>query len=139
VRIGQTVHLKLEGSERQHNGKISRVSPVISPQNRMLVAEADVPNPEGLLRPGSFVKANIVVNTTAPGLFVPEGSVQTFAGIQKIFLVREGKAVETEVRLGRERNGLVEVIGELKSGDQVVVDPGTLRNGQPVELITNES
>jgi multidrug efflux pump subunit AcrA (membrane-fusion protein) len=79
------------------------------------------------------------VNTTAPGLFVPEGSVQTFAGIQKIFLVREGKAVETEVRLGRERNGLVEVIGELKSGDQVVVDPGTLRNGQPVELITNES
>lgn len=139
VQIGQTVHLHVEGSAREHDGKISRVSPVITTENRMLVAEADVPNKEGLLRPGSFVKANIVVTDKAPGLFVPNESVQTFAGIQKIFSIREGKAMEIEVRLGRERNGLVEVIGELKRGDEVVVDPGTLRNGQPVERITKES
>ncbi|MGZ8899076.1 MAG: efflux RND transporter periplasmic adaptor subunit [Limisphaerales bacterium] len=139
VQIGQTVHLRVEGSERQHDGKISRVSPVISSDNRMLLAEADVPNPEGLLRPGSFAKANIVVNDQAPGLFVPEGSVLTFAGMQKIFLVQEGKAAEKEVTLKRERDGFVEVLGEVKAGDEVVVDPGTLRNGQPVELISNES
>jgi RND family efflux transporter MFP subunit len=139
VQIGQTVHLRVEGSERQHDGKISRVSPVISSDNRMLLAEADVPNAEGLLRPGSFAKANIVVNEKAPGLFVPEGAVLTFAGMQKIFLVREGKAVEKEVILKRERDGLVEVIGEIKGGEEVVVDPGTLRNGQPIELISVNS
>lgn len=139
IRVGQTVHLRVEGSERKHDGKISRVSPVITRENRMLLAEADVPNPEGLLRPGSFAKADVVVNDKAPGLFVPEGAVLTFAGMQKVFVVREGKAVETEVDLKRERDGLVEVIGEVKAGDDVVVAPGTLRNGQPVELISNES
>jgi multidrug efflux pump subunit AcrA (membrane-fusion protein) len=133
------VYLQVEGSERQHDGRISRVSPVITRENRMLIAEADVPNPTGILRPGSFVKANIVVNQSAPGLFVPQGSVQTFAGMQKIFLVRDGKAIEKEVRLNRERDGLVEIAGEFNAGDTVVVDPGTLRNGQPVEIITNES
>jgi len=139
VQIGQTVHIRVEGSEKQHDGKISRVSPVITANNRMLQAEADVPNPHGTLRPGSFVKANIVVNDKAPGMFVPEGSVITFAGMQKIFVLREGKAAEKEVSLRRERNGLVEIIGEVKADEVVVVDPGTLRNGQPVEVITNES
>ncbi len=139
VRIGQVVHIRVEGSEKQHDGRISRVSPVITADNRMLQAEADVANPQGTLRPGSFVKADIVVNNKAPGLFVPEGSVITFAGMQKIFVLREGKAVEKEVSLRRERNGLVEVIGEVKAEEIVVVDPGTLRNGQPVEVITNES
>ena len=139
VRIGQVVHIRVEGSEKQADGKISRVSPVITADNRMLQAEADVPNPDGTLRPGSFVKANIVVNDKAPGLFVPEGSVITFAGMQKIFVLHEGKAIEKEVSLRREQNGLVEVIGEVKADEVVVVDPGTLRNGQPVEVITNES
>ena len=139
VQIGQTVHIRVEGSEKQHDGKISRVSPVITADNRMLQAEADVPNPHGTLRPGSFVKANIVVNDKAPGMFVPEGSVITFAGMQKIFVLREGKAVEKEVSLRREQNGLVEIMGEVKADEVVVVDPGTLRNGQPVEVITNES
>lgn len=139
VQIGQTVHLRVEGRERQHDGKISRVSPVISSGNRMLVAEADVPNAKGLLRPGSFAKANIVVNDKAPGLFVPEEAVLTFAGMQKIFLVREGKAVETAVTLRRERDGLVEVLGEFKGGEEVVVEPGNLRNGQPVELMLSKS
>ena len=139
VQIGQTVHLRVEGSDREYDGKISRVSPVITPENRMLLAEADVPNPRGELRPGSFVKANVVVNDKAPGLFVPEGAVQSFAGIQKIFLVSSGKAVEKEVRLRREQEGLVEVVGEVKPGDEVVVDPGSLRNSQPVEVITSKS
>jgi RND family efflux transporter MFP subunit len=139
VQAGQTVHLKIEGSERQYEGKISRVSPVITRDNRMLVAEADVPNPHGELRPGSFVKADVVVNEKAPGMFVPEGSVRSFAGIQKIFLVSSGKAIEKEVKLRREQNGLVEVVGEFKGGEEVVVDPGSLRNGQPVEVITNKS
>ncbi|HEX7860902.1 MAG TPA: efflux RND transporter periplasmic adaptor subunit [Verrucomicrobiae bacterium] len=139
VRIGQVVHMQVEGSERQHDGKISRISPVITADNRMLQAEADVANAEGLLRPGSFVKANVVVNDKAPGLFVPESAVQTFAGIQKIFLVGSGKAIEKEVRVGRERDGFVEAEGEFKDGDVVVIDPGNLRNGQPVEVTTNES
>lgn len=139
VRPGQTTRLRVEGNEKDFAGTISRVSPVIAAQSLMLQVEADVPNPQGFLKSGSFVKANIVVNETKPGLFVPRNAVITFAGLQKIFLVREGKAIEKEVRLGREFSGQVEVFGQLKAGEGVVIDPGNLRSGQPVETVTSDS
>jgi len=139
VRLGQTTRLRVEGNEKDFAGTISRVSPVIAAESLMLQVEADVPNPQGLLKSGSFVKADIVVNETKPGLFVPRSAVSTFAGLQKIFLVREGKAAEKEVRLGREFGGQVEVFGQLKAGEWVVIDPGNLRSGQPVETATSDS
>lgn len=139
VKLGQIVHLRLEGSDESHDATISRISPVIAAGNRMLQVEADVPNPRGLLRPGSFVRADIVVNDQAPGLFVPAGAVQTFAGIQKIFLVQQGKAVEKEVSLNRKRGLLVEVLGAIQADEIIVVEPGNLRNGQPIEILPTDS
>lgn len=139
VRLGQTVHLQVYGMKETSDGKINRISPVIAAGGLMLLVEADAPNPKGLLRPGSFVKAQVVVNDNSRGLFVPQGAVSTFAGIHKIFLVHEGKAVEKEVGLGRVHGKMVEVLGEVEPGAMVVVEPGTLRNGQPIEMLAQES
>jgi RND family efflux transporter MFP subunit len=139
VQLGQKARLRVEGSAQEFKGTISRLSPVIAAGNRMLQVEADVPNPRAVLRPGSFVKANVVVNESARGLFVPRTAVITFAGLQKIFLVQQGKAAEKEVKLGREFGGQVEVFGQLKGGETVVIEPGTLRSGQPVEILTSDS
>ncbi len=133
VRLDQKVYLRVEGLERPLEGTLSRLSPVISAGNRMLIAEADLPNPSGILRPGSFVKADVVVNDKMPGIFVPKGAIATFAGIEKIFTVENGKAVEKEVTLKRKRGELVEIEGNVKVGDLVVVEPGNLRNGQAVQ------
>jgi len=137
VKIGQKI--LLEGSEKIHTATISRLSPVIAAGSLMLLVEADVPNPNRALRPGVYVRADIVVNDKLPGLFVPATAVQSFAGIKKIFLVKDGKAVEKEVKVKRERGDQVEVLGAVKPGELVVVEPGSLRNGQPIEIITNES
>lgn len=140
VRLGQKVYLRLEGSEEMRPGSISRLSPVISQNNRMLIAEADFANADGALRPGSFAKADIVVNDRAPGLFVPKSAIVTFAGMQKLFVVEHGKAVEKEISLKRQKGDRVEVVGSaIKSGDLVVLEPGNLRNGQPVELTGGQS
>ena len=138
VRLGQTVHVRVEGIEEPLKVKISRTSPVIAAGNRMMLVEADVPNPKFILRPGYFLEADIVVDEN-PTLFVPKRAVSSFAGIQKIFLVQEGKAVEKEVKLGREKGDLVEVFGPVEAGAMVVLEPGTLRNGQPLELLANDS
>jgi RND family efflux transporter MFP subunit len=138
VRAGQNTRLRIEGSDQEFTGTISRVSPAIATGNLMLQVEADVPNPQAVLKSGSFVKADVVVNETH-GLFVPRGAVITFAGIKKIFLVHQGKAVEKEIKLGREIGGRVEVLGPVKAREMVVIDPGTLRNGQPVEILTSDS
>ena len=139
VRVGQNARIRVKGSDKEFVAAISRVSPVITAGNLVLQVEADVPNPYGVLKAGSFVRSDVVVNEKASGLFVPRSAVITFAGIQKIFLIQQGKAVEKEVKLGRESAGQVEVFGPVKAGEMIVVDPGTLRNGQPVEIISNDS
>ncbi len=132
VRIGQNVRLTLEGDTNKYLSTIARLSPAISEGSRMLVVEADIANRTGALRPGSFARADIVVAEQEPATAVPKDALLTFAGIEKIFLVKDGKAVEKNITTGRRANGFIEIIGGIKPGDQVVIQPGNLQNGQPV-------
>jgi membrane fusion protein (multidrug efflux system) len=133
VKAGQTVRLEIEGAEQEYQSKVSRLSPVITADNRMLIAEADFQNAEATLRPGSFGKIEIVVNPSKETLFIPSSAVVTFAGMQKVFVINSGKPSEREVRCGRHKGNKVEVISGLKRGETVVLEPGNLRSGQAVE------
>jgi multidrug efflux pump subunit AcrA (membrane-fusion protein) len=61
-------------------------------------------------------------------------AIITFAGIDKVILVEDGKAVERPVTLGRRTADWAEVLSGLKAGDQVVINPGNLQSGQPVVI-----
>lgn len=134
IRMGQEVRLRLEGDSEVHAGKLSRLSPVISADNRMLIAEADLPNPSGLLRPGAFAKVEVVVDSARRGLFVPSSAVMTFAGIQKVMVVEQGKVAERMVTIPVPQGRKVEVTEGLRRGEMVVLEPGNLRAGQRVEI-----
>lgn len=131
VRLGQRVVATAEGETVVHEGTIARLSPAIDESNRMLVVEADVPN-EGGLRPGLFARARIIVNPNEPGLSIPANCLVTFAGIEKVVTVEEGKALERTVTTGRRGPDWIEILGGLTDGEQVVLDPAGLRTGQPV-------
>lgn len=133
VRAGQAVRLLVEGDTNRYAGQISRLSAAITEQSRMFTVEADVPN-NGSLRPGTFVRAEIVVAEQEPTLAVPTAALLTFAGIEKIFLVKDGKAVEKNISTGRRASGFIEIAVGLKPGDKVVLNPGSLQNGQPVTI-----
>lgn len=131
VRSGQGVRVSAEGVSRVYEGAIARISPTISERNRVLVVEADIPN-DGGLRAGSFVRAQIVTDATTRGITVPSGALVTFAGLQKVFLVKQGKAVEKAVTAGRRSDQWTEIASGVAAGDEVVVDPGNLRTGEAV-------
>lgn len=135
VRVGQEVRVTVEGDPNVYPGRVARTSPAIEETSRTLMVEAEIPNPAGVLRPGSFARAEIVTSADLPVVFVPEAAIAQFAGIEKVFLVREGKAVEQRVRTGRRHGKLVEIIQGVSEGDTVVVDPGTLVGGQPVAIV----
>jgi RND family efflux transporter MFP subunit len=134
VRAGQAVRLAVEGDTNRHSGVIARISPAIAELSRMLVVEADIANPAGALRPGTFARADIVLAEADPAVAVPQEALLTFAGIEKLFLVKEGKALEKNIAVGRRAGNFIEILGGLKPGDQVVLNPGSLQNGQPVTL-----
>lgn len=131
VRLGQSVRVSLEGDPNSYLGYIKRLSPTISEQNRVLSVEADVRN-SGQLRPGAFVKAEIVTNQTATAVTVPSNALVTFAGIDKVILVENGKAVEKAVTVGRRGDNWIEIKAGVNVGQSVVVNPGNLQSGQSV-------
>lgn len=138
VRGGQAVHLTVEGDiggAGTHEGRVARISPAIREESRTLLVEAEVPNPDGALRPGTFAKAEIVTVADEPAVLVPTSSVVSFAGIEKVLGVADGKAVEKRVKTGRRSGDRVEILEGAAAGDVVVVEPGNLVDGQPVTIV----
>jgi RND family efflux transporter MFP subunit len=133
VRTGQTVQLLVESDTNVYTGQIARLSPALDEQNRLLPVEADVPA-RGSLRPGLFARVNIIVDEHEERLSVPAEALTTFAGIEKVLLVQEGKALEKVVTTGRRGPGWVEIISGIKPGDTIILDPGGMRTGQPVQV-----
>lgn len=135
IQVGQEVQLvESRSSGLQASGKLVRVSPVISTNTRMLRVEADLPNPKGALRPGGFVEAAIVVNRERQALTIPPEALFSFAGLQKVVTVVDGKAKELSVKLGLKTEREVEILSGLKEGTVVVLNPGTIRTGQPLTI-----
>jgi RND family efflux transporter MFP subunit len=134
VRTGQDVRVTVEGDANVYLGKIMRLSPVIAEQNRVLVVEADVRN-NGTLRPGSFAKAEIVTNDAKMAVTVPNNAIVTFAGIEKVIVVQNGKALERPITTGRRSTDFTEIVAGVNVGEKVIVDPGNLQSGQAVEVV----
>jgi RND family efflux transporter MFP subunit len=134
VRFGQNVRVSIAGDGKIYLGQIKRLSPVITQQNRMLLVEADVQN-DGNLRPGSFAKAEIVTNDAKMAVTVPNNAIVTFAGIEKVIVVQNGKALEKPITTGRRSGDWTEILAGINVGDQVIVDPGNLQSGMAVEVV----
>jgi RND family efflux transporter MFP subunit len=134
VRAGQDVKLSLDGDATVYRGRIVRLSPIVQEQNRTLMVEAEIPNERGTLKPGAFARAEIVTDAAQPVIMVPSASIITFAGIEKVIVVRDGKTAESRVQTGRRVGERVEILGGLKPGEMIVREPGNLTGGQAVEM-----
>lgn len=134
IRIGQPVRVALEGEADQgHSGRIARLSPAFQEQSRTLIIEAEVDNHQARLRPGSFAKAEIQTTSTSDAIVVPASAIVTFAGIHKVFTVKDNKAVERNVVTGR-RDGDWIVVEGIEADTTVVLSPGNLVTGQSVQV-----
>ena len=134
IKVGQSVRVLVEGDNQQsYSGRVARLSPAFQELSRTLIIEAEVDNQQGRLRPGSFAKAEIQTSMTSNVVMVPASAIVTFAGIQKVFSVKDNKAVEKTVVVGK-RDGDWVVVEGLDAGAPVVLSPGNLVSGQPVVM-----
>ena len=134
VRIGQTVRVRVEGDPSEHSGRVARLSPSIQEQNRTLLVEAEVANRQGRIRPGAFARAEIAVAAGPATVLVPSSAIVTFAGVERVLVVKDGRAAERPVRTGRRAGDRAEVLEGLAAGEAVVAEPGNLTGGQPVAV-----
>jgi len=134
VHAGQTAAITVQAYDRSFDGRVSRVSPRIDERSRTFEVEILVPNPGEQLRPGGFGHAAIIYGADDNVAFVPEAAVVTFAGVQRVFDVSNGKAVEHRVKTGIVQGSMIEIEGEF-TPTQVIVDGlSSLSNKAPVTV-----
>jgi len=134
LQIGQEARVWVEAYADPVFGKVARVSPQIDRSNRMFNIEVHVPNTDGRLKPGAFARGSVVTRVEESVPFVPVNAVVTFAGVQKVFSVKDGKAVEHRVQLGVREEGLIEVIGDFAVSEVVTAGAGGLAPGVGVTV-----
>jgi RND family efflux transporter MFP subunit len=136
VRMGLDVEVRVEAYPNEvFPGKVARINPTIDPQSRAFDVEAHVLNPDHRLRHGGFAKADVVVGTADKAITVPLEAVTRFAGVSKVFTVRDETAQEVEIAIGFQGPGWVEVLGGLQVGDEVVTSgQSKLANGTRVTV-----
>lgn len=121
VRTGQKVMLSVDTfPDREFQATVKRISPSLDEKNRSLTVEAEVLNPQNLLKPGMFARARIVSDAQSEATMVPEKAVVTIAGINKIFVLDGERAVERLVKLGARDGSLVEIVEGVRAGERVI-------------------
>jgi RND family efflux transporter MFP subunit len=134
VRKGQTVRFTVQAyANRTFEGTIAYVGPALRPDARALVVEAVVPNPKAILQPGLFASARIDLPATTPTAVVPAAAVRTEAGVARLYVVRDSRAELRFVQLGRQADGLAEVLRGVTVGEHVAIGGvERLADGMPV-------
>ena len=120
VRIGQTITLTTEAfPDRTFSGRVARIGASLNEQTRALTVEAQVANPGNQLRPGMFAKSQLVTNRGGAAVMISNKAVYRVAGLNKVFVIENGKAVERLVKTGVTDGELIEITEGINEGEQV--------------------
>ena len=139
IQLGQDVYVRVEGMRSPLQGKINRISPMLDLASRSLVLEVDLPNPNLRLRAGLFAEARIVIDATARVLALPSEAVTEFAGVEKVWLVKDSIAKEQRIVTGKRNGEWTEITEGLEVGDQVVAEAQSGRAGPVIAVSDSQS
>lgn len=124
VRVGQPLEFSTDAVPgRTFAGQVMFINPTIDPGSRSAQVVAAVPNGDGALRGGAFVKGRIIVARRTGVLQVPREALQNWNVERQTadVLVVKGDMVDKRaVTLGSAGTATVEVISGVQAGEQVV-------------------
>lgn len=134
VDKGEPVKFSVEGLPgKTFEAKVSRISYALDEATRTMLIEADAPNADLTLRPGMYTTAKIGVETKPDALLVPVAALVMEKTNAFLFLVADGKAKKTAVKLGFNDGARVEIASGATEQDRVLLGGKmTLTDGQPV-------
>ncbi|MGB6987340.1 MAG: efflux RND transporter periplasmic adaptor subunit [Candidatus Aquilonibacter sp.] len=120
-------------------GKIYTYNPTVDPKTGTIAVEARFPNPDGLLRPGGFVRVRVVTENRSNALLVPQTAITKSQGVDSVYVVDDkNEVVLRSVTLGPQYKQAFVAQSGLKAGDRVIVE-GTqkVQPGAKVVIKTN--
>lgn len=137
ISVGQTVKVTADAFPGEtFTGAVYAIDPQIDTRTRSVRIRAEIPNDDGRLKPGLFVRVKVALESRPNAIVIPEQALVTEGGNISVFKVVDGKAVQVPVTVGQRSIGRAEILKGLEPGDTVIT-AGQLkiRNGSPVNVI----
>jgi len=127
LRVGQPAEvtvLALPG--KTFKAKVGWVGSAIDPVTHRLPVRAEVQNATGELKPQMFANFSIATTDAVEAPAVPQSALIYEGEVARVFVVgADGSIAGRDVRGGRSRDGMVEIVSGLRAGEKVVTS-GTL-------------
>ncbi len=134
IHVGDPVDVRVPSLNRTFPGKVARFSVDVKEETRTMHTEVDVLNPDRVLIPGLYAKADLTLEHKEDIPSVPLQAVNHENDKATVFVVNaNGEIEERPVSLGIQTSSDAEVVAGLSEGEQVVVsDRSGLKPGQKV-------
>ncbi len=141
LRVGQPLEFTADAVPgRTFRGTVMYINPAVSETDRSVKVVAEVPNDDGALRGGVFVKGRILTGKRPGVLQIPRAALLSWdveRRVGDVFIVTGEFAERRTVRTGQTTADSVEVVEGLAAGDRVVTRGGfNLRPGDRVRVVT---
>lgn len=138
LKKGQSIQVQIDAfPEKTFKAQVEATDVQVDANGRFVLVRGSMANPGGTLRSGMFARAALVLGERKGAVMVPEEAITPIGNDLYVWLALDGKAKRVKIQTGLRQDGLVEVIGELRGGDQVVVagQQRLMRDGQELRSL----
>jgi membrane fusion protein (multidrug efflux system) len=143
VYKGMPVEVELDAYPgKKLKGEITRIYPELNRQTRTRTAEAAIIHNDGItLLPGMFARITLVLETAENAVLIPDKAIiLNTKNEPTAFVIYEEKAEARKLKLGLEKNLLVQVVEGIRPGERVVVEGNEkLKDGAAVKVIGSDA
>ena len=136
LQKGQPVKITVTAfPDRVFTGRIEVITPALELQSRTAEIQISIPNPDFVLKPGMFGRAEVILRSNPQAVLVPIQSLFTEVDKDFVFVLKENKTFRRAVRKGVVRDTVVEILQGVSPGEQVVTAGHlSLKDGTQVRL-----
>jgi cobalt-zinc-cadmium efflux system membrane fusion protein len=122
VSVGQEINFSVMAlPNRPLTARINYVAAAIDPATRRLLVRATIDNKDGALKPEMFANVTLFSASDHPAVGVPKQALIYEGDQVRIWVAHEDKTIELrQIKPGLTNGDLVEVVGNLKPGEQIV-------------------
>jgi len=122
IAVGQPVEIHVDAyPEKAIAGKMARISPAVNSATRAFPFEALVPNDGALLKPGTFARLSVRTNKADRVLTLPYAALQYRYGVNRVFVVADGRLVAKELKVGERLGDRIEIVSGVSAGEPVAM------------------
>jgi multidrug efflux pump subunit AcrA (membrane-fusion protein) len=120
LKIGNAANIIGPGGA-PYPGKVTQISPALDAANTTVEVWVQADNPNGLFRPGSSAKVEMIAKNVTNALVIPEKAVMTSPqGTTFVIVIdKDNKPHRRKIAVGVRDSGKVEVTDGLESGQRV--------------------